>query len=95
MNVHTGDVSGAGTDANVFMTIFGEKGDSGERKLHKSETYKDKFERAHVSIVSHSYCLSGQEKLSLSCETLLNGVGSSLFWIPSADRPQTYDKWLD
>jgi len=42
-------VSGAGTDANVFLTIFGDRGDSGERKLHKSETYKDKFERGHVS----------------------------------------------
>ena len=51
MNVYTGDVSGAGTDANVFCTIFGDKGDSGERKLHKSETYKDKFERAHVSVI--------------------------------------------
>jgi len=48
VNVYTGDVSGAGTDANVFMILFGDKGDSGERKLHKSDTYTDKFERAHV-----------------------------------------------
>lgn len=52
INVHTGDVSGAGTDANVFLTIFGDKGDSGERKLHKSDTYSDKFERNHVSTFS-------------------------------------------
>ena len=26
----TGDVSGAGTDANVFIVIYGEKGDTGE-----------------------------------------------------------------
>lgn len=52
INVYTGDVSGAGTDANVFMALFGDKGDSGERKLHKSDTYKDKFERGHVS----GYC---------------------------------------
>ncbi|KAL3842214.1 hypothetical protein ACJMK2_020253, partial [Sinanodonta woodiana] len=50
VNVHTGDVSGAGTDANVFLTIFGDKGDSGERKLHKSETYTDKFERDHIDV---------------------------------------------
>ena len=59
VNVYTGDVSGAGTDANVFCTIFGDKGDSGERKLHKSETYTDKFERAHVSI---TYVLIKVEK---------------------------------
>lgn len=49
VEVFTGDVSGGGTDANVFITIFGDKGDSGERKLHKSETNKDKFERGRVS----------------------------------------------
>ncbi|XP_033751254.1 lipoxygenase homology domain-containing protein 1-like isoform X2 [Pecten maximus] len=50
INVHTGDVSGAGTDANVFLTIWGDRGDSGERKLHKSETYSDKFERNHIDV---------------------------------------------
>ncbi len=48
VDVHTGDVRGAGTDANVFLTIFGDKGDSGERKLHKSETHSNKFERGQV-----------------------------------------------
>ena len=46
--VFTGDVSGAGTDSNVFLTIYGENGDSGERKLLKSETHTDKFERGQV-----------------------------------------------
>ena len=49
VNVKTGDVSGAGTDANVFLIIFGDFGDSGERKLHKSETHRDKFEKGQVS----------------------------------------------
>ncbi|XP_076450682.1 LOW QUALITY PROTEIN: lipoxygenase homology domain-containing protein 1-like [Babylonia areolata] len=48
VEVFTGDVSGAGTDANVFIIIFGDKGDSGERKLHQSETNKDKFERGKM-----------------------------------------------
>ncbi|XP_013416715.1 lipoxygenase homology domain-containing protein 1 isoform X2 [Lingula anatina] len=48
VNVYTGDVRGAGTDANVFITIFGDKGDSGERKLLHSETNRDKFERKQV-----------------------------------------------
>nr|KAI8760088.1 lipoxygenase homology domain-containing protein 1-like [Biomphalaria glabrata] len=45
VEVFTGDVSGGGTDANVFLTLFGDKGDSGERQLRNSETNKDKFER--------------------------------------------------
>ena len=48
VQVFTGDVKNAGTDANVFLTIFGEYGDTGERQLSKSETYTDKFERGHV-----------------------------------------------
>lgn len=29
INVETGDVSGAGTDANVYIYLYGEKEDSG------------------------------------------------------------------
>ncbi|TKS84776.1 Lipoxygenase -like proteiny domain-containing protein 1 [Collichthys lucidus] len=45
VSVMTGDVYGAGTDANVFLTIYGDQGDTGERKLSKSETNSNKFER--------------------------------------------------
>ena len=38
----------AGTNANVFATIYGENGDSGERKLQRSEKHLDKFERNQV-----------------------------------------------
>lgn len=44
----TGDVYGGGTDANVFLTIYGDLGDTGERKLSKSETNSNKFERGSV-----------------------------------------------
>ena len=37
-----------GTNANVFATVYGENGDSGERQLKKSETHTDKFERNQV-----------------------------------------------
>ena len=46
----TGDLSGSGTDANVFIIMFGEYGDSGEIALKNSETYKDKFERGHTDV---------------------------------------------
>ena len=48
VSVFTGEVKGAGTDANVFLTVFGDRGDSGERKLAKSETHRDKFEKGQV-----------------------------------------------
>ncbi|KAK7896482.1 hypothetical protein WMY93_021807 [Mugilogobius chulae] len=48
VSVITGDVYGSGTDANVFLTIYGDLGDTGERKLSKSETNSNKFERGSV-----------------------------------------------
>ncbi|KAJ8339353.1 hypothetical protein SKAU_G00361390 [Synaphobranchus kaupii] len=48
VSVMTGDVYGAGTDAAAFLTIYGDLGDTGERKLSKSETNSNKFERGSV-----------------------------------------------
>ncbi|XP_010779871.1 lipoxygenase homology domain-containing protein 1-like [Notothenia coriiceps] len=48
VSVRTGDMYGAGTDGNVYLTIYGDLGDTGERKLAKSENNKNKFERAEV-----------------------------------------------
>lgn len=36
--------TGAGTDANVFLIVFGEYGDTGTLPL-KTSTYRNKFER--------------------------------------------------
>ena len=43
--IHTGDVRGAGTDANVILVLYGEKGKSDEFKLRNKT---DNFERAKV-----------------------------------------------
>ena len=48
VEVHTGKKRGAGTDANVFLNIFGEQGDTGERPLEKSKTNMNKFEKGNV-----------------------------------------------
>lgn len=52
----TSDVKGAGTDANVYVQLWGEHGDSGKRKLAKSLTYRDKFERNHEDIFQFEVC---------------------------------------
>ena len=49
VKVVTGDVFGAGTDANVFINLTGEFGDTGERHLKDSNTNMNKFERNQVS----------------------------------------------
>lgn len=48
VEVYTGDESGAGTDANVYLQICGQRGDTGKRKLLVSETEGDKFESGKV-----------------------------------------------
>ena len=53
----------AGTNANVFLTIYGNKGDTGERKLEKSETHFDKFEKGQVSIIQNAF---------IKCEIIFN-----------------------
>lgn len=49
----TGTTWGAGTDANVYINVYGEVGDTGERRLRKSNNL-NKFEKGSVSFVSVS-----------------------------------------
>lgn len=50
VQVITGSVPKAGTDANVFLTIYGEEyGDTGERPLKKSDK-SNKFEQGQVGL---------------------------------------------
>lgn len=43
IDVHTADVPGAGTDANVHVTVYGSNGDTGRRSLTKK--FVNLFER--------------------------------------------------
>ena len=44
--VVTGDVKHAGTDANVFITVYGTNGDTGKRPLTKK--FRNLFERNQI-----------------------------------------------
>ena len=48
VEVYTGDNFGAGTDANVYLEICGERGDTGKRHLHGTRTEGKMFERNMV-----------------------------------------------
>ena len=54
----TSDVSGAGTDANVYVILFGSNGDSGEIHLKKSETNKSPFENNQTDVFTINDLLS-------------------------------------
>ena len=48
VKVKTGDVSNAGTDADVHLKIYGEKGDTGTMRLEYSDNSSNKFEKGRV-----------------------------------------------
>ena len=48
----TGDFPSAGTDSSVFITIFGEMGDTGKRWLKNTENGETPFAKGNVSILS-------------------------------------------
>ena len=45
-------MSGAGTDANIYVILFGANGDSGTLHLKKSETNKSPFENDQLDVFS-------------------------------------------
>ena len=47
----TGDCRGAGTEADIKLTLFGEYGTTGERQLLKSMNHSQKFRRGQVNII--------------------------------------------
>ena len=58
VSVKTSDVRGAGTDANVYVVLFGQDGDSGELHLLESETNKSAFENNQTDVFTFPHMLS-------------------------------------
>ena len=58
VSVQTGDVRGGGTDAGVFLCLHGNRGDTGNRKLLRSSTHSNKFERGKVNCACCFKCKS-------------------------------------
>ena len=56
MTIWTGDIKGAGTDANVFLQMYGEDGKTDEVQLrNKTDNFEkaaiDKFKVSHMHLV--------------------------------------------
>ena len=50
VSVKTGDCIGAGTDANVFIKIFGSKADTGQLQMKSADNTRNKFERGRTDL---------------------------------------------
>ena len=78
LGVLTGKKRGAGTDANVWATLFGEKGDTGQRPLRRSAEHRDKFQRGNLdTFVLDAVDLGRLTKLRIGHDDSGPGSGSS------------------
>lgn len=75
LTVTTGNVRGAGTDANVYLQMFGNQGDTGRLPLRQSENNKNKFEKARADIFTVEAVDIGQVSVREKC-LLLNQIES-------------------
>lgn len=55
IRIKTGDRFGAGTDANVHLKIFGEKGDTDKIQLKSAEHTKNKFEQGQTDKFTYEF----------------------------------------
>jgi len=51
VHTFTGDVRGAGTDANVYVTLFGDRGDSGRKVLDNNENNFERSQKDTFNVV--------------------------------------------
>ena len=73
---YTGDKIGAGTDADVFLTVFGERGDTGQRSISDSFTNLIKFERGQIDVFKlETVSLGRLEKIRIGHNGKLPGAG--------------------
>ena len=80
----TGDVRGAGTDANCYIKIFGEHGESKDLHLKDSETNpSNKFERKMVDVFS--FTMQSLGKLSKVCIWHDNRYPGAGWYLQSVD----------
>ncbi|UJR34623.1 hypothetical protein I4U23_027400 [Adineta vaga] len=101
ITVVTGDKDRSGTDARVFLIIYGDKENSGEHQLVKSETNKNKFEQTETDVFHmHINSLGTLRKIQIRHDNSGFGPGWYLFSVEIYDynAHQKYyfphDRWL-
>ncbi|KAK3092113.1 hypothetical protein FSP39_025311 [Pinctada imbricata] len=100
--VYTGEEEEASTDANVYLNIYGEKGDTGKRQLIHS-SYSHKFQSGQVDVFEvEAVWLGKLEKCVVGHDATESGKGwylSQIIVRENEDAKEEYifscEKWLD
>ncbi len=98
----TGRKRGSGTDANVFINVYGTLGDTGIRQLRNSTSHVNKFESGQCDEFSIAAVDLGQlEKIRIGHDNSGAAPGWFLERV-EVEHPETLtawtfpcDKWLD
>ena len=80
--VVTGNYWNAGTSADVYITLYGERGDTGPRLLFKTKRAK-KFDKGKVSIVSIQI-LTASRATCMVKTTIPEVIPVGAFYFPEA-----------
>ncbi|KAM4028013.1 oxygen-regulated protein 1 [Anomaloglossus baeobatrachus] len=76
IQVYTGVISDADAESCIYINVFGTRGDSGKRKLHKSKFQTRKFQKGQVDIFCiQAVSLGALQKIQMSCDGSKNGKG--------------------
>ncbi|XP_004684062.1 PREDICTED: lipoxygenase homology domain-containing protein 1 [Condylura cristata] len=101
VTIKTGDKKNAGTDANVFITLFGTKDDTGMTLLKSSKTNSDKFERDSIEIFTvEALGLGDLWKVRIGHDNTGKAPGWFVDWVevdaPSLGKCMTFPcgRWL-
>ncbi|KAM4704966.1 oxygen-regulated protein 1 [Rhinophrynus dorsalis] len=93
--VHTGDHWGAETAANVYVTLYGERGDSGPRKLHKSLAPGEKFTRNKTDLfILEVVSLGDLRKVVLGHDGEGYGAGMYLKMVTAKESRDSTSEWV-
>ncbi|KFP75955.1 Lipoxygenase homology domain-containing protein 1, partial [Acanthisitta chloris] len=102
VKVKTGDKKNAGTDANIFITLYGSKDDTGIVSLKASKINKNKFERGKVDeFTVESVDIGDLKKIKIGHDNKGNSTGWFLEWVeidaPSLGQCLKFPcgRWLD
>ncbi|XP_071410619.1 oxygen-regulated protein 1 isoform X4 [Pithys albifrons albifrons] len=95
VSVHTGDQWGAETFANVYITLYGKRGDTGVRKLHTSLTKGRKFQRNKVdSFLVEAVSLSNLQKVVIGHDGEGYGAGMYLKMVTVKESQDSDKEWV-
>ncbi|NWQ86639.1 LOXH1 protein, partial [Burhinus bistriatus] len=95
VSVHIGDCWGAETFANVYITLYGKRGDTGVRKLHTSLAKGRKFQRSKVdSFLVEAVSLSDLQKVVIGHDGEGYGAGMYLKMVTVKESQDSDKEWV-